>query len=152
MESEAGRNVLLVEDNPDDELLTLRAFKKNSINVDVRVVRDGQDALDFFFSEDMEGGMLKEQLGLPAFVLLDLQLPKIDGIEVLRRIRKNDDIKSLPVIVLTTSDEQRDVLKSYGLGANSFVRKPVNFKKFVETVGQLGIYWLTTNVPAESSI
>ena len=152
MQCEAGRYVLLVEDNPDDELLTLRAFKKNSINVDVRVVRDGQDALDFFFSEDMEGGMLKEQLGLPAFVLLDLQLPKIDGIEVLRRIRKNDDIKSLPVIVLTTSDEQRDVLKSYGLGANSFVRKPVNFKKFVETVGQLGIYWLTTNVPAESSI
>ena len=152
MQGEAERYVLLVEDNPDDELLTLRAFKKNSINVDVRVVRDGQDALDFFFSEDMEGGMLKEQLGLPAFVLLDLQLPKIDGIEVLRRIRKNDDIKSLPVIVLTTSDEQRDVLKSYGLGANSFVRKPVNFKKFVETVGQLGIYWLTTNVPAESSI
>ena len=152
MQCEAGRYVLLVEDNPDDELLTLRAFKKNSINVDVRVVRDRQDDLDFFYSEDMEGGMLKEQLGLPAFVLLDLQLPKIDGIEVLRRIRKNDDIKSLPVIVLTTSDEQRDVLKSYGLGANSFVRKPVNFKKFVETVGQLGIYWLTTNVPAESSI
>ena len=152
MKIETGRYVLLVEDNPDDELLTLRAFKKNGITIDVVVVRDGQEAIDFFFSEDMEGGMLKEQLGLPAFVLLDLQLPKIDGIEVLRRIRKNDDIKSLPVIVLTTSDEQRDVLKSYGLGANSFVRKPVNFKKFVETVGQLGIYWLTTNVPAESSI
>ena len=151
MEVESGRYVLLVEDNPDDELLTLRAFKKNSINVEVRVVRDGQDAVDFFFSEDMEGGMLKEQLGLPAFVLLDLQLPKIDGIEVLRRIRKNDASKGLPVIVLTTSDEQRDVLKSYGLGANSFVRKPVNFKKFVETVGQLGIYWLTTNVPIEAA-
>ena len=151
MQCEAGRYVLLVEDNPDDELLTLRAFKKNSINVDVRVVRDGQDALDFFFSEDMEGGMLKEQLGLPAFVLLDLQLPKIDGIEVLRRIRENDASKGLPVIVLTTSDEQRDVLKSYGLGANSFVRKPVNFQKFVQTVGQLGIYWLTTNVRAETA-
>ncbi|MFP6640968.1 MAG: response regulator [Myxococcota bacterium] len=151
MAIEAGRYVLLVEDNPDDELLTLRAFKKNSINVEIRVVRDGQDAVDFFFSEDMEGGMLKDQLGLPAFVLLDLQLPKIDGIEVLRRIRKNSASKSLPVIVLTTSDEQRDVLKSYGLGANSYVRKPVNFKKFVETVGQLGIYWLTTNVPAENA-
>jgi len=151
MEVESGRYVLLVEDNPDDELLTLRAFKKNEINVPVRVVRDGQDAVDFFFSEDMEGGMLKEQLGLPAFVLLDLQLPKIDGIEVLRRIRKNDVSKSLPVIVLTTSDEQRDVLKSYGLGANSFVRKPVNFQKFVQTVGQLGIYWLTTNVRAETA-
>ena len=151
MTIEAGRYVLLVEDNPDDELLTLRAFEKNSINVEIRVVRDGQDAVDFFFSEEMDGGMLKEQLGLPAFVLLDLQLPKIDGIEVLRRIRTNSASKSLPVIVLTTSDEQRDVLKSYGLGANSFVRKPVNFKKFVETVGQLGIYWLTTNVPAENA-
>ena len=95
--------------------------------------------------------MIKEQLGLPAFVLLDLQLPKIDGIEVLRRIRKDDACKRLPVIVLTTSDEQRDGLKSYGLGANSFVRKPVNFQKFVQTVGQLGIYWLTTNVPAETA-
>ena len=151
MTIEAGRYVLLVEDNPDDELLTLRAFEKNSINVEIRVVRDGQDAVDFFFSEEMDGGMLKEQLGLPAFVLLDLQLPKIDGIEVLRRIRTNSASKSLPVIVLTTSDEQRDVLKSYGPGANSFVRKPVNFKKFVETVGQLGIYWLTTNVPAENA-
>ena len=117
--------------------------------VEVVVVRDGQEAVDFLFEEDNEKGMANEPRGLPAFILLDLQLPKIDGIEVLRMIRKNPLTKRLPVIVLTTSDEQRDVLKSYGLGANSFVRKPVNFKRFVRVVGQLGLYWLVTNVACE---
>ncbi len=136
--------ILLVEDNPDDELLTLRALNKNNIANPVHVVRDGQEALDFLFSPDSADGVAT--LGLPEFVLLDLQLPKIGGIEVLCRIRGDETTRRVPVIVLTTSDEEHDVLDSYGLGANSYVRKPIDFKEFVDVVGQLGLYWLIHNV------
>jgi len=137
----AERAVLLVEDNSDDLELTLRAFEKNKMQHPVAVARDGVEALDYLFGTQADGS---ERL-LPALVLLDLKLPKVDGLEVLRRIRENPRTRLLPVVVLTTSGDDRDVVQSYQLGANSFVRKPVEFSEFIEAARQLGLYWLVLN-------
>jgi two-component system response regulator len=135
--------ILLVEDNPDDETLTLRALKKNNISNQVIVARDGAEALDFLFGTGEHSG--RDMNLMPQVVLLDLKLPKIDGLEVLRQVRANEGTKLLPVVILTSSDEEQDRLKGYGLGANSYVRKPVDFNQFIEAVRQLGLYWLVLN-------
>ncbi len=129
--------ILLVEDNPDDEVLTRRALEKHSLRIDLVVARDGQEALDYLFG----GGRL------PHLILLDLKLPKIDGLEMLRRLRSDERTKLLPVVVLTSSNEERDLVGSYSLGANSYVRKPVDFNEFTEAARQLGLYWLLLNEP-----
>ena len=135
--------ILLVEDNPDDEALTLRALKKNDIRNQVVVARDGAQALEYLFGtgERKEG----DPEVLPELVLLDLKLPRVDGLEVLRRIRADERTRLLPVVILTSSKEQRDLVEGYGLGANSYIRKPVDFGQFVEAVRQLGLYWLVLN-------
>ncbi len=138
--------ILLVEDNADDEALTLRALKKNNIKNEVVVARDGAEALDYLFATGAQAG--RNLSVMPHVILLDLKLPKIDGFEVLRRLRAAEHTKLLPVVVLTTSNEDQDRIKSFGLGANSFVRKPVQFDKFIEAVRQLGLYWLILNEPA----
>ena len=135
--------ILLVEDNPDDELLTLRALKRNNITNKVVVVRDGAEALDYLL--DSGTGLDQGANILPQVILLDLRLPKIDGLEVLKRLRSERRTKLLPIVVLTSSDEEQDVVESYSLGANSFVRKPVDFDQFSEAVRQLGMYWLLLN-------
>jgi two-component system, response regulator len=135
--------ILLVEDNPDDELLTLRALKKNNITNQVIVARDGVEALDYFFGTGIHAG--RDTSVLPQIVLLDLKLPKVDGLEVLRRVRANDATKLLPIVILTTSNEDKDRLEGYSLGANSYVRKPVDFEQFSRAVLQLGLYWLLLN-------
>jgi two-component system, response regulator len=137
--------ILLVEDNPDDVELTRRAFEKSNVLNRLIVVRDGQEALDFLF---MSGTHAARDPGLiPGIVLLDLKLPKIPGLEVLRRMRADERTRRLPVVVLTTSNEERDVVGSYDLGANSYVRKPVDFARFVDAARQLGMYWLLLNEP-----
>lgn len=133
-----SKTILLVEDNPDDEALTLRALKKNNIMNEVVVARDGEEALAYLTT----GPGSRE---LPQIVLLDLKLPKLDGLEVLRSIRATDWTRRLPVVVLTSSREERDLIASYNLGANSYVRKPVDFGQFLEAVKQLGLYWLVLN-------
>ena len=138
--------ILLVEDNPDDEALTLRALKKNNIANQVVVARDGVEALDYLFGTGAHAG--RDMSVMPQVILLDLKLPKIDGFEVLRRLRADDRTKLLPVVILTTSNEEKDRLTGYGLGANSFVRKPVEFGQFIEGVRQLGLYWLILNEAA----
>lgn len=139
----SDKAILLVEDNPDDELLTLDALEANRIGNKVVVARNGVEALDYLFgSGDWEG---REVTDLPAVVLLDLKLPKIDGLEVLRRIRSDERTRMLPVVILTSSNEDEDRLKGYSLGANSYVRKPVDFDEFVKATGQLGLYWLLLN-------
>lgn len=143
------RPILLVEDNPDDEALTLRAFAKNRIPNQVHVARDGVEALDYLFGTGAHAG--RDLSVMPAVVLLDLKLPRIDGLEVLRRIRADERTSFLPVVVLTTSKEQRDIYDAYSLGANSYIRKPVDFEKFIYAVGQLGLYWLSLNEPLELS-
>jgi CheY-like chemotaxis protein len=139
----ADNIILLVEDNPDDEALTLRALKKNNIMNDVVVARDGVEALDYLFGTGAHAG--RDLSVMPQVVLLDLKLPKVDGFEVLRKLREDQRTKLLPVVILTTSNEEQDRLKGYGLGANSFVRKPVEFDRFIEAVRQLGLYWLLLN-------
>ena len=134
--------ILLVEDNPDDEMLSLRAIKKNKISNDVVVARDGRKALDYLHCEGAHAGRDGK---LPAVVLLDLNLPKIDGLEVLKRLRADPRTKLVPVVILTSSKEEQDLIRGYGLGANSYIRKPVDFNQFVEAVGQLGMYWLLLN-------
>jgi len=135
--------ILLVEDNPDDEALTLRAFKKSNLRNEVVVARDGVEALDFLFAT---GAYADRDVNLlPQLILLDLKLPKIEGLEVLRQIRADERTKLLPVVVLTSSKEQEDLIRSYSLGANSYIRKPVDFTRFVEAVQQLGLYWLVLN-------
>ncbi len=135
--------ILLVEDNPNDEILTLRAFKKNNILNEIIVVRDGQEALDYLF---FEGAHTQRQYKHnPQVILLDINLPKIDGLEVLRQLREYEKTALIPVVIMTTSDEQEDMLSSYKLGANSYVRKPVDFEKFMQAVNQLGMYWLVLN-------
>ena len=138
-----SKTILLVEDNPDDEELTLRAIKKNKIGNEIFVVRDGSEALDFLFCTGAHANRPKDDL--PAVVLLDLNLPKISGLDVLKRMRSEEKTKLVPVVILTSSKEQQDVLRGYGLGANSYVRKPVDFNEFVEAVGNLGLYWLLLN-------
>ena len=138
--------ILLVEDNADDELLTLRALKKNNIRNEVVVARDGNEALDFLFGTGVHSG--RDLSVMPQIILLDLKLPKVDGFEVLNRVRASEMTKFLPVVILTTSNEDQDRIRGYDLGANSFVRKPVEFEKFIEAVRQLGLYWLILNEPA----
>ncbi len=139
-----NEHILIVEDDPDDETLILRALKKHNIKNDINVVRDGAEALDYLFKT---GPYADRDGGIPAIVLLDLQLPKIDGLEVLRRIRADEQTKLQPVVILTSSDEQEDMIRSYKLGANSYVRKPVEFEKFSAAVERLGLYWLLLNEP-----
>jgi len=135
--------ILLVEDNPDDELLAVRALRKNNIGNEIIIARDGVEALDYLFGTGKyEGRDLSE---MPQIILLDLKLPKIDGLEVLRRIRADNLTKLLPVAVLTSSKEEKDLVDSYSLGANSYIRKPVDFDQFCESVRQLGLYWLVLN-------
>jgi two-component system response regulator len=138
--------ILLVEDNADDELLTLRALNKNNIRNEVVVARDGSEALDCLFGTGIHAG--RNLSVMPQIILLDLKLPKVDGFEVLDRVRSSEATKLLPVVILTTSNEDQDRIRGYGLGANSFVRKPVEFDKFIEAVRQLGLYWLILNETA----
>ncbi|HWA46113.1 MAG TPA: response regulator [Hypericibacter adhaerens] len=135
--------ILLVEDNDDDVALTIRAFKKNNIRNTVVVARDGVEALDYLFATGAHSG--RDRNDLPQVVLLDLKLPKLEGLEVLRRIRAEERTKTLPIVVLTSSKEEQDLIASYRLGCNSYVRKPVDFDEFVEAARQLGLYWLLLN-------
>jgi CheY-like chemotaxis protein len=137
------RTILLVEDNPKDEELTLRALRKNNIGNDVIVTRDGAEALDYLFARGAYAG----RDTLPQLVLLDLKLPKMDGLEVLRQMRAHERTRLLPVVILTTSNDEKDRLAGYRNGANSYVRKPVDFSEFMEAVRQLGLYWLILNEP-----
>ena len=137
--------ILLVEDNPDDVELTLRAFKKSNIQNKVVVARDGAEALDYLFGTGAYAG--RDTDIMPAVILLDLKLPKIHGLEVLRRIRGDERTQLLPVIVLTSSKEEQDLISSYKMGANSYIRKPVDFAQFSEAIRQLGLYWLILNEP-----
>ena len=135
--------ILLVEDNPDDVELTLRAFKKCNIANEVVVAHDGVEALDYLFGTGAYAG--RDLSVMPAVVLLDLKLPRIDGLEVLRRLRADERTRFLPVVVLTSSNEDQDVVNSYQLGANSYIRKPVDFVQFIDAARQLGMYWLLLN-------
>lgn len=136
--------ILLVEDNDDDAELALRAFRKSKIKNEILRVRDGVEALEFLKSE---GAYANRPPGLPEVVLLDLNMPRMDGLELLRRLRADPATKTMPVVILTSSSEDQDVLRSYDLGANSYVRKPVNFEQFVEAARHLGLYWLVLNQP-----
>ena len=135
--------ILLAEDNPDDVLLTERAFKKSNILNELIIVRDGVEALDYLFAE----GKYKDRdpNTMPELILLDLKMPKLDGLQVLKRIREDERTKQLPVVILTTSKEEKDIVNSYCLGANSYITKPVDFDQFIEAVNQLGLYWLVLN-------
>jgi two-component system response regulator len=137
--------ILLVEDNPDDETLTLRALKKSKILNELIVARDGAEALDFLFGTGAYAG--RDTSIQPQLILLDLKLPKVDGLEVLKRLRADPRTALLPVTILTTSNEERDIITSYQLGVNSYIRKPVDFDSFIEAVRQLGLYWLVLNTP-----
>lgn len=135
--------ILLVEDNPDDELLTLRALRKNNILNDIIVARDGAEALDYLFGTGIHAG--RDTSVMPQVILLDLKLPKVDGLKVLRRLRADERTRLLPVVILTSSDEEQDIIDSYNLGANSYIRKPVDFAQFSKAVRQLELYWLVLN-------
>ncbi len=137
--------ILLVEDDPRDEVLTRRALEKHAVANEIVVARDGQEALDYLFGEDGDGSGGAGPL--PPVVLLDLNLPKIGGLDVLRRIRSEERTRCLPVVILTSSDEDQDRVSSYDLGANSYVRKPVEFEAFSKAVGQVGAYWVLVNTP-----
>jgi CheY-like chemotaxis protein len=137
--------ILLVEDNPNDVELTLRALKKNNLTNSVHVVKDGAEALDYIFAT---GAYASRDINHhPKVILLDLKLPKVDGIEVLRRIKSDERTRVIPVVVLTSSKEERDLVESYKLGANSYIAKPVDFESFVKAVAELGLYWLLLNQP-----
>src|SRR3989454_11391027 len=138
-----NKAILLVEDNADDEALTLRALKKNNIRNEVIVAHDGAEALEYLFGTGKFAGRNTDFI--PQVVLLDLKLPKVDGLEVLRRLRADQRTKLLPVVILTSSTEERDLVNGYSLGANSYVRKPVDFTEFTEATRQLGLYWLLLN-------
>lgn len=138
--------ILLVEDNPKDEMLTLRALKKSGVLNEVTVTRDGAEALDFLFATGEYIG--RNSADVPALILLDLNLPKIGGLEVLKTLRADERTKLLPVVILTSSDEEKDLIEGYARGANSYVRKPVEFNAFAGAVQQLGLYWLILNEPA----
>lgn len=143
----SDRVILLVEDNPDDEALTLRALSKNNIANQVVVARDGVEALDYLFGTGTHQG--RDVSHQPQLILLDLKLPKIDGLEVLKRLRADERTKHVPIVVLTSSMEQRDIVACYDDGANSYIRKPVDFEEFLKAVNQLGMYWLLMNVVPE---
>lgn len=140
-----NKTILLVEDNPDDEVLAIRALKRNHISNEIVVAHDGVEALDYLFGTGVYAG--RDISVKPTVILLDLKLPRIDGIEVLRCLREDERTKLLPVVVLTTSSEEQDMLNSYSLGCNSYIRKPVDFIEFTEAVRQLGMYWLLMNEP-----
>lgn len=140
-----SKTILLVEDNPDDVKLTLRAFKRNNMLNPIVVARDGVEALDFLFARGAHAGRAGRPL--PTLVILDLKLPKLDGLEVLKAVRGDARTRLVPVVILTSSKEQQDLIQGYALGANSYVRKPVDFTEFLEAVRLLGIYWLMTNQP-----
>lgn len=142
-----ARSILLVEDNHQDELLILRTLHKVNLGNQIDVVRDGQQALDYLFCQGDFAG--RDAAALPVVVLLDINLPRVSGLDVLERIRANAQTRLLPVVMLTSSDEDRDRLRSYESGANSFVRKPVDFTEFAETVARLGVYWSATNLPPD---
>jgi two-component system response regulator len=144
-----SRIILLVEDNADDVDLTLRAFEKSKLATDIVVARDGEAALEYLFALGPYAG--RDPRVMPEVVLLDLKLPKVDGLAVLRRMRADERTRRLPVVVLTSSNEERDIISSYDLGANSFVRKPVDFEQFIEASRQLGLYWLGFNEPPPAS-
>ncbi len=139
------RNILLVEDNPDDVELTLRALKHYNVRNQIAVVRDGAEALDYLFASGAYAE--RSKCPMPAVVILDLKLPKVDGLEVLQRMRADERTKLTPVVILTSSKEEKDMVNGYKLGANSYVRKPVDFTEFVEAARQLGLYWLVINEP-----
>lgn len=141
-----GTTILLVEDNQQDELLTIRALKKNNIHNEIVVARDGEEALDYVFARGKFAG--RDVNDLPHMILLDLKLPKINGLEVLKEIRAHENTKLLPVVVLTTSKEDSDIVSAYELGTNAYVRKPVDFNEFTEAVRTLGLFWLILNQPA----
>jgi len=141
----SSRVILLVEDNPDDEALTLRALRKNNVANVVIVAHDGAEALDYLFARGGHAG--RDPEAMPEVVVLDLKLPKVDGLEVLKQLRANERTKYLPVVILTSSSDERDMVNGYRLGANSYVRKPVEFGEFSQAVGQLGLYWLLLNQP-----
>jgi two-component system response regulator len=138
-----SKTILLVEDNSDDEALTLRALKKNNIKNEVVIARDGAEALEYLFGTGKYAG--RNTSLTPQVVLLDLKLPKVEGLEVLRRVRADQRTKLLPVVILTSSNEEQDRIDGYGLGANSYVRKPVDFSQFMDAARQLGLYWLILN-------
>jgi CheY-like chemotaxis protein len=142
--------ILLVEDNPDDELLTLRALKKTGVQNEVVVAHDGVEALDYVFARGSYSG--RDPTVLPQLILLDLKLPKVDGLEVLKRLRSDERTRRLPVVILTSSREQQDMLDGYGLGANSYIRKPVDFEQFISAVEQLRLYWLVLNEAPPSGV
>lgn len=144
MPNETSQIILLVEDNPDDVALTLRAFKKNNIMNKVVVAKDGAEALEYLFCTGEH--CTRDINDTPQIILLDLKLPKVTGLEVLKKIREDERTKLLPVIILTSSNEQQDLLTGYSLGANSYIRKPVDFEQFIEAVRQLGLYWLVLNI------
>jgi CheY-like chemotaxis protein len=140
-----NKTILLIEDNQDDVDLTIWALKKNNIKNEVTVINDGEEALDYLFGT---GKYTKRDLAnMPTVILLDLKLPKIDGLEVLRRIRANEHTRLLPVVILTSSKEEQDIISGYSLGVNSYIRKPVDFNQFAEAVRHLGLYWLLLNEP-----
>jgi len=138
-----NRSILLVEDNPRDEALTLRALKKNGISTEITVARDGVEALDYLFGTGVYTG--RDTSVLPRLIMLDLKLPKMDGLQVLKRVRADARTKHLPVVVFTSSSEQKDMINSYDMGANSYVRKPVDFEQFSAAIRQLGLYWFGLN-------
>jgi two-component system response regulator len=140
-----NRMLLLVEDNPTDEKLTIRAFKKSGVPIEIVVVRDGAEALDYLFATGKY--QARDPSVLPSVVMLDLKLPRIDGLEVLRRIRANEGTRSLPVVILTSSKENEDLVRGYALGANAYVRKPVDYAEFAEAAKTLGLFWLVLNEP-----
>jgi two-component system response regulator len=144
----SDRVILLVEDNADDEELTLRALAKSNILNPVTVVRDGVEALDYLFGRGAHAS--RDARDQPQVVLLDLKLPKLDGLEVLRAVRTDPRTKRIPIVILTSSAEEQDIVAGYELGANSYIRKPVDFTQFVEAVRQLGLYWLVLNQPVPS--
>jgi two-component system, response regulator len=149
--SEANKAILLVEDSPDDIKLTLRAFQRSHLMNPIEVTRDGVEALDFLFARGAHVG--RADMPLPTVVLLDLKLPRLDGLSVLRAIREDDRTRFLPVVIMTSSKEEQDLVSGYSLGANSYVRKPVDFAEFLEAVRVLGIYWLALNqVPPPKAI
>jgi len=143
MKNRAKKIILLVEDNPDDVELNLRALKRNNIINDVVVAQDGAEALDYLFGEGKYRG--RDLRVMPQVILLDLKLPKVEGLEVLKRLRSDERTKLLPVVILTSSREEQDMINGYRLGANSYIRKPVDFEKFCEAMRQLKLYWLVLN-------